>query len=60
MPRPYQLQLSVAQTADLRDLRDHARLAYLRERAAVLLAIAGDCWRLLAAARSDRRRVQQA
>ncbi len=41
MPTPYHLDLSAAQAADLRDLRDHARLPYLRERAAVLLAVAG-------------------
>ncbi len=40
MPTPYHLDLSAAQTAGLHDLRDHARLPYLRERAAVLLAVA--------------------
>ncbi|HKT40526.1 MAG TPA: helix-turn-helix domain-containing protein [Ktedonobacterales bacterium] len=40
MPQRYHLELSVAQAQDLRDLRDHATRAYLRERAAVVLAIA--------------------
>ncbi|MDE3231039.1 MAG: helix-turn-helix domain-containing protein [Chloroflexota bacterium] len=41
MPRPYQWTLDAAQVADLVDLRDHAQRPYLRERAAVLLAVAG-------------------
>lgn len=35
-----QLELNDAQRIDLRHLRDHARLAYLRERAAALLKVA--------------------
>lgn len=40
MPAPAQLPLDAAARQALGDLRDHAPKAYLRERAAVLLAIA--------------------
>jgi transposase len=40
MPVPYVLDLRHDQEAELRDLRDHAALPYLRERAAVLLGVA--------------------
>ena len=39
MPRPYHLALTSEQTQELQQTRDHARLPYLRERAAVLLAV---------------------
>ena len=41
MPVPYQFHVSVAQRSELRQTRDHAQEPYLRERAAVLLKIAG-------------------
>ena len=40
MSYPHRLALTPAQRADLEDLRDTARLPYLRERAAALLKIA--------------------
>lgn len=39
MPAPARLDLDAAARQELCDLRDHAPKAYLRERAAVLLAI---------------------
>ncbi len=39
MPKRYALVLEAPQRAELVKLRDHARQPYLRERAAVLLAI---------------------
>ena len=41
MPRPYQLALTTDQEAELVRTRDHAHQPYLRERAAILLKIAG-------------------
>lgn len=40
MPTPYRLTLSAAQRQELLDLRTHARLPYVRERAAVIVAVA--------------------
>lgn len=40
MPTRYQLSLSAAQRQELRNLRTHAPLPYVRERAAVILAVA--------------------
>ena len=40
MRPPQSLELKAEQRAELEDMRDHARLAYLRERAAALLKIA--------------------
>jgi len=39
MPTPYHLTLSAAQRQELLDLRTHAPLPYVRERAAVILAV---------------------
>ena len=39
MPTPYRLALGEAERTTLEQLRDHGPKAYLRERAAVLLAI---------------------
>lgn len=41
MPAPLSLQLSAEEQAALEDIRDHAPKAYMRERAAALLKIAG-------------------
>ncbi|HEY1390525.1 MAG TPA: helix-turn-helix domain-containing protein [Ktedonobacterales bacterium] len=51
MPTPYRLTLSAAQRQDLLDLRSHAPLAYVRERAAVIVAV-GDGASLRAAGRT--------
>ncbi len=40
MPAAYHLILTPDQTAELQELRDHAPLPYVRERAAVLLKMA--------------------
>jgi len=40
MRPPQSLELKAEQRAELEDMRDHARLPYLRERTAALLKIA--------------------
>ena len=40
MPPPLKLELSEAQRQELKEVRDHHRLPYLRERAAAILKIA--------------------
>jgi transposase len=40
MPLPLKIELSERQRSELEDLRDHAKLPYLRERAAAILKIA--------------------
>ncbi len=40
MRPPQSMELKAEQRAELEDMRDHARLAYLLERAAALLKIA--------------------
>jgi transposase len=50
MPKQLTLNLTTKQRRELEDLRDHADLPYLRERAAALLKIAdGDSARTVAA-----------
>ena len=51
MPTPYRLTLSAAQRQELLDLRTHAPWPYVRERAAVIVAVA-DGASLRAAGRS--------
>jgi hypothetical protein len=40
MRPPQTLELSIEQSAELEDLRDHSPLPYVRERAAALLKVA--------------------
>jgi transposase len=50
MPKPLILKLSRKKRSELEDLRDHAEVPYLRERAAALLKIAdGDSTHTVAA-----------
>jgi hypothetical protein len=51
MPSPYHLTLSATQRQDLLDLRSHAPQPYVRERAAVIVAV-GDGASLRAAGRT--------